>query len=274
MQARPLNGPFGIEFLDIDVNQLTDAQLACIQSAQNEHGVVFIRNQVLTPEQHIDFANRWGEIVINRFFPKTESDDRIAVVSKTPQQQQVVGEQWHTDHSYDQAPAMGSILYAKTVPTQGGNTNFASMYLAYEALSNGLKATLEGMNAIHSSRHVFGDKAQSLDPDNRFLNAELATQDSIHPVIISHPKSGKKALYVNPDFTIGFEGWTAEESAPLLNYLFDHGQRSEFVVSYRWQKGDIAFWDNRATWHRANNDYPTESRLMHRITLAGEPLHR
>jgi len=181
-----------------------------------------------------------------------------------------IGGGWHTDHSYDQIPAMGSLLYALQTPPTGGDTLFASMYAAYDALSDGLKQTLAGLRAVHSSRHVFGAKKPGLE--DRFHNPDLATQDAVHPVVITHPDSGRKALYVNPGFTLRFDGWTDEESRPLLSYLYEHAVRPEFVYRFAWQPGSLAFWDNRATWHYAVNDYHGERRLMHRITVEGSAL--
>jgi len=274
MKISPLSGVFGAELLDVDVNCITEEQLQAAREAQNQHGVIFFRDQKMTCDQHIAFARRWGNIVVNRFFERVEGYQEIALVRKEPRHKTVVGEVWHTDHSYDYAPAKGSILYAKEVPAQGGDTLFANMYLAYEALSAGLKKTLAGLRAVHSSAQVFSkDAVQSFEPgEDRFMNSELATQENVHPVVITHPESGKKALYVNPDFTRNFEGWTTEESRPLLDYLYRHASRPDFVIRFKWRKHSIAFWDNRATWHRAQNDYPDQRRLMHRITLEGVPL--
>ncbi len=169
---------------------------------------------------------------------------------------------------------MGSILLAREVPETGGDTLFASMYRAYDTLSDGLKRTLEGLRAEHSSRHVFGPGAKATEPDSRFHNAEEAVQDAVHPVVIRHPISGRKALYVNPGFTLRFEGWTDEESRPLLEMLYRHAQRPEHTYRYSWEEGSIAFWDNRATWHYALDDYPDQRRLMHRVTIEGGPLDR
>ena len=186
---------------------------------------------------------------------------------KEPHQTKNIGGGWHTDHSYDHIPALGSMLYARAVPPRGGDTLFASMYAAYDALSDGLKRTLEGLRGVHSSRHVFGVKRGDLD--GRIGNYEAATQDATHPVVITHPESGKKALYVNPGFTIGFDGWTADESKPLLDLLYKHAARPEFTCRFQWREGSLAFWDNRATWHYALNDYQGERRLLHRITIEG-----
>ena len=192
---------------------------------------------------------------------------------KEPEQKTNIGGGWHTDHSYDAEPAMGSILLARELPEEGGDTLFANMYRAFETLSPGLQRTLEGMNAVHGSSAHLRQKAAAT-PRTPKARAATATrtrsaQDVIHPVVIKHPLSGRKALYVNPAFTLRFEHWSAEDSKPLLDHLYRHAARPEFTCRFRWQEGSIAFWDNRATWHYAANDYHGERRLMHRITVSG-----
>ena len=270
----PASGSIGAEIGGVDLSvDLSDAVFSEIRQTFIEHGLIFFRNQELTPDDHLRFAKRWGEININRFFAKVEGHEQIAEVKKDTDQEINIGGAWHTDHSYDQIPAMGSILLARETPKTGGDTLFTNMYRAYENLSDGLKETLESMNACHSSRHVFGAHTGYAEASNqRIGNPELATQDAIHPVIITHPESKRKALYVNPEFTVNFEGWTKEESKPLLNYLTEHSTRSENITRFKWEPGSIAFWDNRCTWHFALNDYPGEKRLMHRITVEGSAL--
>ena len=272
--VRPTSGALGAEILGVDLAQpLSPSQADAIRGALAEHGVIFFRDQKLTPEQHIAFAGSIAPININRFFKAVPDHPEIAEVRKEPDQARNIGGGWHTDHSYDEVPALGSVLLAREVPSRGGDTMFASMSLAYEALSDGLKRTLEGMRAVHSSRHVFGATAQyARDTVGRIGNAELATQDAVHPVVIQHPLSKRKTLYVNPGFTTHFEGWTAQESKPLLDYLYAHASQPQFQTRFQWREGSIAFWDNRATWHLAINDYQGERRLMHRITLDGVPL--
>jgi taurine dioxygenase len=273
-----LTGPVvGAEIRGLDLTTpLAEAEVAAIRSTLFERGVVFFRDQgAMTPEQHIAFAERFAPINVNRFFASVPGHPRIAEVRKEPDQKRNIGGGWHTDHSYDQVPALGSILLARDLPESGGDTLFASMYAAWDALSDGLKATLLGLRAVHSSRHVFGAGAKQLEDGEltgRYRNAEAATQDAVHPVAIRHPGSGRRALYVNPGFTLRFDGWTEEESRPLLEYLYRHAARPEFQTRFAWREGSIAFWDNRATWHYAANDYHGERRLMHRITLEGEPL--
>ena len=275
VEVNPVSGGVGVELSNIDIgNGVNDAEFSSIQQAFIDNGLVFLHNQNMTPEQHIEFAERWGDININRFFPKVSGYEKIAAVVKEKDQIVNIGGGWHTDHSYDKIPAMGSILLARETPPVGGDTLFACMYKAYELLSDGLKKTLEGMNAVHSSRHVFGDQSEyKKSLEDRFGNSDLATQDAVHPVVITHPESGRKALYVNPGFTIHFEGWTANESKPLLDYLYQHATLMEHTTRFKWAEGSIAIWDNRCTWHYALNDYHGARREMHRITLEGSPLH-
>jgi len=263
----------GAEILDVDVTNLSESSFEQIQQAHRDHGVIFFRDQNLTPQQHIEFAKRWGRINVNRFFGAVPDYPQIAEVRKEPDQKFNIGGGWHTDHSYDLEPAMGSILYAREIPETGGDTLFASMYAAYDGLSSGLKKTLEGLEAVHSSRHVFGAAAPGTDElAGRIGNSAAATQDAIHPVVIRHPLSRRKALFVNPGFTVRFEGWSRKESEPLLQYLYRHAVQPEFTFRFHWQPGSIAFWDNRSTWHYALNDYQGQKRLMHRITIEGSAL--
>ena len=275
LEVRPVSGGVGVEIANVDLaGDLSNSDFAAIRDAFIEHGLIVFPNQHTTDEEHIAFAERWGEININRFFPRVEGYDQIAAVVKETDQLGNIGGGWHTDHSYDHIPAMGSILLARETPPIGGDTLFACMYKAYNSLSEGLKKTLEGMKAVHSSRHIFGDQSEYREAmKDRLSNPEQATQDAVHPVIITHPESGKKALYVNPAFTLHFEGWTAAESKPLLDYLYQHASLMEHTTRFNWAPGSIAFWDNRCTWHYALNDYHGERREMHRITIEGSALN-
>lgn len=273
----PQSNAIGAEIKGVDLaGKIQDEQFAEIKKAYDDYGVIFFHGQKLRPEDHIAFAERWGEINVNRFFAAVDGYPMIAKVLKEPDQKTNIGGGWHTDHSYDQVPAMGSILYALETPKVGGDTIFASMERAYEGLSDGLKETLSGMQAVHSSRHVFGagrGQNQRAVVDERIGNPDLATQDAVHPVVLTHPRTGRKLLYVNPGFTTHFLGWTQEESKPLLDYLYEHAGRPEYTHRFSWGDGSIAFWDNLATWHRAVNDYHGERRLMHRITIEGQSLN-
>jgi len=277
IEVHPLSPALGAEIGGIDIaSGIDERQFTELRQAFTDYGVVFLRDQNITPDQHIAFAERWGSININRFFKPTDSHPQIAEVRKEPEQKANIGSSWHTDHSYDQIPALGSILYAREVPRVGGDTLFASMYAAYDSLSDGLKQMLSRMQALHSSRHAFGEGAY-IDADlddlgGRLGNTEAATQDAVHPVVIRHPLSGRPALYVNGDFTLRFEGWSEAESRPLLEYLYAHASRPEFTCRFHWRQGSMAIWDNRATHHCALNDYHGERRLMHRVTIEGVEL--
>src|ERR1700752_3848398 len=184
IRVRPLATHVGAEITGVDLAASPGAtELADIRRALGEYGVVFFRDQQLTPEQHVAFAHLFGEIDVNRFFATVPGYPMIAEVRKEPEQQRNIGNGWHTDHSYDEAPALGSMLYVREVPKTGGDTLFASMYAAYDALSDGLKATLEGLRAVHSSRHVFGPAAAARrgDLEGRIRNAGLAAQDRGDP---------------------------------------------------------------------------------------------
>ena len=271
-----MDGPVGAEIHGIDLARNVDAAtFAELRRAYDTYGVIFFRDQDLTPEQHIAFAKRWGEINVNRFFQPVAGYPMVAEIRKEPDQERNIGSGWHTDHSYDLVPAMGSILYAREVPRAGGDTLFAGMYAAYDALAADLKDRLEDLTARHSSRHVFGRARPETGAGfaGRIGNPELATQDAIHPVVLRHPRTGRRALYVNPGFTVAIEGFAADASDALLAELYAHAERPEFACRFRWRVGSIAFWDNLATWHLAVNDYAGERRLMHRITLDGTPLH-
>lgn len=274
LEIVPTSGAVGAFVQGVDLaHDLDVSAISLMQSALGEHGVLFFRDQNLTPEQHIAFAEKFGTINVNRFFKSTSAYPQIAEVRKEPDQKTNIGGGWHTDHSYDQEPALGSVLLAREIPPRGGDTLFASMMLAYDTLSSGLKKTLEGLRAVHSSRHVFGTKGQQdRAMGDRLKNPELATQDAVHPVIIRHPISGRKVLYINPGFTTHIEGWTETESKPFLEMLYAHARRPDFQYRFQWQAGSIAFWDNRSTWHYAVNDYQGERRLMHRITIEGGAL--
>ena len=263
----------GVEVTGTALASLTDTELNDLRRAFAEHGLLLFRDQLLSPEQHHTFARRWGEIVLNKFFAPVPGHPEIAEVRKEQDQQTNIGGGWHTDHSYDAAPALGSILVARTLPTKGGDTWFANLAAAYDALPGAMQDRLQDLRAIHSNVHIYGK-------DGYYRNTDLADQlggedsvgQAIHPVVIKHPESGRSVLYVNPAHTIGIEGWSEADSSALLEELFVHVEQPQFTCKFNWLPGSVAFWDNRSTWHFAQNDYQGEQRLMHRITLAGTAL--
>ncbi len=269
MDIRPLTGGLGAEIMDADIRDST--QFEDIHAAFAKYSVIVVRDQQVSPDDHLEFARRFGPINVNRFFRPVDGHPEIAMVLKEKDQREAVGEGWHTDHSYDQEPAMGSILHAIEMPPYGGDTLFVSMGAAYDALSVPVRQFLHGLTAIHSSRHVFGAAAQESEAatSGRLSNAENAVQDARHPVVITHPLSGRRGLFVNPVFTTHIEGLSREESDAILAMLYEHCKQPEFQCRVRWRTGDITMWDNRATWHKAINDYHGFRRLMHRVTVEG-----
>lgn len=268
-------GALGAEVAGIDLSEdLSDAEIGAIRGALIEHQVIFFRDQRLTPEQHLAFGRRFGTLQVHDFVEAKEGYPEILEVRKEPEAKRNFGGGWHTDVSYLERPSLGSVLYALEVPDYGGDTIFASQYLAYETLSDGMKTMLDGMTAIHSARRPYGIDAVNTDfarhSSMQYKFSETAHAEMEHPVVRTHVESGRKVLYVNRTFTIRFKDMTEEESAPLLNFLCDHAVRPEFTCRFRWQTGSMAFWDNRCVQHFAINDYPAETRIMHRITVCGD----
>jgi taurine dioxygenase len=273
IEITPVSGALGAEIRGLNLaDELDNSTMAAVRDVFFEHGVVFFMDQDLTPDQHLAFARRFGGIDVNKFFERVDGYPEIAQVRKEPDDTANIGGGWHTDHSYDEDPAMGSMLYAKELPEKGGDTMFASMYAAYEALSPGMKELLDGLVAVHSGARAFGPSSKAND-DNRsakFRLSEVADREVEHPVVCTHADSGRKHLYVNGGFTTRFANMTVEESAPLLQFLYQHAARPEFTCRFRWQPGAMAFWDNRCTQHFALNDYHGQRRLMHRVTIQGQ----
>lgn len=274
MEMVPLALACGVEIRGVALTQAQGDSLEAIKQAVYENGVALFRDQHdFTPEAHIAFARRWGGIDLNNYFPLTEGHPEIAVVRKRADQVTNIGGGWHTDHSYDQVPAMGSVLVARTLPPSGGDTLWAHMGAAYDALSDDLKQEIEGLEAYHSADHIYEEDGLYAQTD---MAADLRGQSlrtgATHPVVIRHPHTGRRLLYVNSAFTLNFVGRTRAESLPLLKRLYDAATAADNTCRVAWEPGSVAIWDNRTTWHLAMNDYQGHAREMHRITLTGEPL--
>ena len=269
LEIKPLTGGLGAEILGANIRD--PANFEQIYSAFVTYSVIVIRGQCISPDEHLGFARLWGDINVNRFFQSLENYPEIAIILKEPDHKQAIGEQWHTDHAYDKEPALGSILHAIDMPPYGGDTVFCSMAAAYDSLSDRFKRLLADLYAWHSSRHVFGvvEQASESAQSGRIGNSQAASQDALHPIVIEHPLSGRKGLFVNPQFTTHIEGLLKSESDAILNMLYLHCQKPEFQCRIRWQSSDVTLWDNRATWHKAINDYQGYRRYMHRVTIEG-----
>jgi taurine dioxygenase len=276
IDVRPIAGALGAEIHGVDVaRDLDDAVIGEIRQALLDHCVIFFRDQTLDRDQHKTFTRRFGEIFIHPNYKGVSVDPEIVDIRREPGDKKIVGEDWHTDTTMVKEPPLGAILYALEVPPFGGDTMFANQYLAYDTLSDGLKRTLEGLSAIHTDRMVAGPQAA--------MNAHRSTkvrEDSdwretinVHPVVRTHPETGRKLLFVNRSYTVGFEGWTEAESKPLLDYLLEHGHRAEFTCRFRWESGSIAFWDNRCTKHLAVHDAGPFRRIMRRTQICGDAVY-
>ncbi len=273
MEITPLARRCGVEIAGIALNDCSDADLAAIRTAIYEHGVAVFRDQKFAPEDHIAFAKRWGGIDLNSYFPLNPAWPEIALVAKAPDQITNIGGAWHTDHSYDQVPAMGSILVARVLPPSGGDTLFAHMGAAYDDLADDVKAAIEGLQAFHTADHVYKEDGLYAKTDiGKTLRGQDIRTGAVHPVVIRHPQTGRRLLYVNGGFTINFMGQTREQSLPLLDTLLAAALREDNQCRVEWRPGTVAVWDNRTSWHNALNDYHGHAREMHRITLSGEAL--
>ena len=264
----------GVEITGVNLASVDGRELDSIKQAIFTHGVALFRGQDdFTPDAHIAFAKRWGGIDINNYFPLTDDHPEIAVVRKRADQVTNIGGGWHTDHSYDQVPAMGSILVARTLPPSGGGTLWAHMGEDYDALPEDLKAEIEGLEAFHTADHIYDEGGLYAKTDmGSDLRGQALKTGATHPIVIRHPQTGRKLLYVNSAFTMHIVGKSREESLPLLQRLCDAATAAENTCRVAWEPGSVAIWDNRTTWHLAMNDYQGHAREMHRITLTGEPL--
>ena len=271
LAVHPVAGALGAEITGVDLSQeLSGETLAAIRRAWLEHLVIFFRDQPLPPARFLAFARRFGEPIEYPFVKGLDDFPEIIPVVKLANEKMNFGGVWHSDTTYLDVPPMASMLVAREVPPAGGDTLFANMYLAYEALSDGMKRLLAGLRAVASSSKA--DASRTREDRLKDSGRADAREEYVatHPVVRVHPETGRHALYVNVAHTVRFESMTVDESTPILDYLFGHLARPEFTCRFRWQPGSIAFWDNRCAQHNAINDYPGHRRSMHRITLAGD----
>lgn len=267
LDIRPVSGSLGAEIHGIDLGALTADEFDHVYRAFVEHQVIFFRDQSLDPDSFLAFAKRWGNIKIYPYMKGLASHPEILQVLKTEQDTYAFGNQWHTDSSFLPIPPKATMLYALELPEVGGDTAYANLYDAYDALSPRLQQVLQGLMVLN-----IGDQKVP-----RFAElSDMEQQDpgdiqvrTVHPAVRTHPDSGRAALNVAAH-SVEFDGMTPEESAPLLDYLKQHASRNEFTCRFRWEQGSLAIWDNRCVLHYAIDDYAGQRRLMHRITIEGE----
>lgn len=271
IEARRLSGALGAEISNVDLAQdLCDGTVRDIERLWHEHLVLFFRDQDLSPGQFLAFARRIGEPMDYPFLNGLDGFPLITPVIKRADETVNFGGVWHSDTTYLPEPPKATLLIAREVPPYGGDTLFASMYLAYETLSAEMKRLLESLVAVNSSAKADASKTRE-DRLRDNARPDVANEYSAeHPVVRTHPETGRKALYVSPAHTVRFKGMSEEESKGLLETLFHHQVRPEFTCRFSWRPGSIALWDNRCTLHNPVNDYHGYARVMHRITLRGD----
>lgn len=269
----PIAGALGAEIGGVDLSQdVPEDVFAQIHQAFLDHHVIFFRNQAdLSPEAHKAFACRFGTLNVHPYVKAMAGHPELLEIVKEPEDTVNFGGGWHTDMSFLEKPALGSLLYAIEVPASGGDTLFANQVTAYEALSDGMKDMLAPLKAVHSASREYSSAGHSAQ-GRKSMQASTATDapEYEHPVIRTHPQTGRKGLYINPAFTLRFADMTKRESKPLLDFLFNHSRDERFTCRFRWTAGTLAFWDNRCCWHYALNDYAGQRRHMRRATVNGD----
>lgn len=265
LQVRAMSPAIGAEISGVDLREEQDeASIAAIRAALNQYKVIFFRDQPITPAQHIAFARRFGELEIHPATPADQPDPEILRIEHGPKSRGVENN-WHSDVTWRERPSLGSILRAVEVPQTGGDTLFASMEAAYEALSPAMQDWVCTLTAVHDIARVF---AKRLGKSTEELHAKYPPME--HPVVRTHPETGRRALYVNTGFVTHIKGLSAKESDWLLEHLYSFARIPEFQCRFRWEAGSIAFWDNRSSQHYAASDYFPAVRIMERVTIAGD----
>ena len=269
IQIMPLSGSVGAEIKGVDVSNIDDLQFKAINQSLVDFGVIYFREQSLSPNQQLQFASRWNEPHLHPYLNGLPEHPEIIEIIKEPSDPNNFGDHWHTDQIFTPAPAMATMLYAKEVPEIGGDTLFACMEHAYDALSTGMKKMVGQLSTFNQY-----DKQA---PRSGKMRAKIPAFDkpttpAIHPLVRQHPETRRPSLYLTDmETTLHFEDMTPEESRPLIKYLLRHATQPEFTCRVDWRVGTLGIWDNRKVLHMALNDYPGKRRVMHRITMKGNP---
>ena len=271
IEVTPVTGGIGAEIGGVDISQELSAQtVAELRQALLDYLVIFLRDQEITPAQQLAFVSRFGEPDIYPFVQGLEDYPQITPILKLPEETINFGGIWHSDTVYQPEPPMATILYAKQLPPTGGDTLFANQYLAYESLSAPFRQMLDGLTAINSAAKGSAAKTRSDRVADAGTGLAAEVMEAEHPVVRTHPETGRKALFVNTGHTVRFKDMTEAESEPILNYLYNHQIKPEFCCRFAWRPGSLAFWDNRCAQHYPVNDYHGHTRLLHRVTLKGD----
>ena len=264
LDIRPLCGAGGAEIHGVDLSRDLDNETAQeVHGAFLKHIAIFFPNQTLTPPQMDRFVSRFGDPLVHPYLHAVEGSAHVHELRKEPAQTINFGNGWHADFTYLERPSLANALYAREVPAFGGDTVFINTALAYEYLSEGMKRMLSGVRAVH---RVHARLVTDVDTMAN-KKGETVQGECVHPLIRTHPETGRKMLYLNPSFVPQFEGMTEAESRPLLDYLTNYMAQPEFQIRYRWDADTFGIWDNRTSLHSALNDYHGQRRVMHRMVV-------
>lgn len=263
--VRPLTGSIGAEIFDVDLRDIDDDLIAELRRAWMDHKVLFFRDQDLTRDQHVAYGAAFGELEVHPFTDNLEDHPEIIVLESTPEKFSAA-ESWHSDVTFRECPPLGSVLLGRLIPPYGGDTCWANMELAYDLLPDDTKEQIDGRYAIHSYVKAFGrsmTEAQQAEALEKY-------PDQKHPIVRTHPETGRKSLYINQNFTLTIDGMTPEESRDLRHHLYRQARIPEIQVRFRWQPNSVAQWDNRCTQHYAVPDYGGFHRRVERVTIIGD----
>ena len=275
LEIEQLGAAGGARIHGVDLSQPMGENLfGQINQALLDHLVIVFPEQDITPDQHKEFGRRFGTLNIHPHVKSLDGHPEILDITKEPDDKLNFGGGWHSDMTFLPEPVLGSILYAKELPKVGGDTMWANTCLAYDALSEAMKKMLEGLVAVHTANEIYGADGIYADPKHpaagKSMGKDEAKQTSEHPLIRTHPETGRKLIFVNPAFTTKIKGMTRSESRPILEFLFEHATKPEFVYRHKWSERDVVMWDNRSTQHYALNDYHGQRRVVHRVTVNGD----
>ncbi len=273
IKVEPTSGVLGAEVSGVDLAHVDDAHFEEIYRAWLEYQVLFFRDQRLDPGQQTQLAARFGELDVYPFMEPLPGYPHVIPIVKEKHTRSNFGGGWHSDMSYTERPPKATMLYAVEVPTHGGDTLFASMTAAYEALSAGMQQMIGGLRAVFSATKVHGASGYYQNADHPMAMKKNEAQESarfLHPVVRTHPETGRKGLFLDAPHVDRFENMRTSESLPLMNFLCEHATSPQFTTRFRWRAGSLAIWDNRSVQHYALNDYPGQRREMRRITMKGD----
>ena len=270
----PLTAGIGAEISGVDLSADMSAEVwQEVHQAYLDYIVLFFRDQILTPADQVNFAARFGPIGKYPFAEPVEGHPDVIAIIKEAHQTSNFGGIWHTDTTYLECPSLGSVLYSREIPEVGGDTMWANQYAAYDALSDGMRTMLDNLKLLCSANKNKAALREDHLADGAMKGQDggrMDVQQAVHPVVRTHPETGRKALYVSEAHAVCFDGWTVEESAPLLEYLYHHARKPEFTCRFRWTVNTLTIWDNRCGLHYPLNDYHGQRRELNRVTIEGD----